>query len=293
MPGARLASFRLGDRSEVLIENLLTGFAFTTRVPRQEDVGIDFLCSLITGNYKDDLLRAGAFFAVQARSSAEKLIYEKPYELEWIGNQENPLLLCIADRKKMAMDVYSTWNLLCGVLGGWRGEAPPTRITLCPGETGKEWPGIRNNPDGSQDILLGKPIIRITYADLTNKQRTQEIAEVIGGWVELDRTNIVNRYAGMFWVVGPREFETGEPPKQKGLSFYWNPDNLDQSTKNLCRSATALWFLLRRHAQISRKIDLNDTTWREGVAALRVMLRWCQRVMPGLKEFIGDINSEL
>src|SRR6267378_2894406 len=98
MSGARLSSFRLGDRSELLVEHLLAGLAFTTRVPRQEDIGIDFLCSLITGYDGEKLLKAGPFFAVQAKRSAEELGYEKPHELEWITNQENPLLLCVADR---------------------------------------------------------------------------------------------------------------------------------------------------------------------------------------------------
>ena len=40
MTGGRLGSFRLGDRAELLVEHLLAGVAFTTRVPRQEDIGI-------------------------------------------------------------------------------------------------------------------------------------------------------------------------------------------------------------------------------------------------------------
>src|SRR5713101_3331786 len=116
MPGGRLHSFRLGDRSEILVQHLLAGVAFTTPVPRQEDIGIDFLCSLITGyNANKQLLKAGPFFSVQAKSSAEKIVYEKPHELDWIRNQENPLLVCVADREAAAMDVYSTWNLVCGV----------------------------------------------------------------------------------------------------------------------------------------------------------------------------------
>ncbi len=292
MSGARLRSFRLGDRSELLVEHLLAGFAFTTRVPRQEDIGIDLLCTLITGNEGEKLLKAGPFFAVQAKSSAEKLAYKKPHELEWITNQENPLLLCVADRGAAAMDVYSTWNLLCGVLGGgWEGKMKPNRITLQPGESG-EWPGVRNKPDGSQEILLGKPIIRIAHNDIVNETRTKEIAEVIGGWVALDRTNIVNRHAGMYWVVGPDTYETGKPPKPGRVVFYWNPKNLETCTVNLGRSATALWFVLRHHAQISTRVDLKNPPWPAGLKALREMLRWCRDVLPSLRGFLNDLDAE-
>jgi hypothetical protein len=292
MPGARLASFRLGDRSELLVEHLLAGFAFTTRVPRQEDIGIDFLCSLITAYDGAQLLKAGAFFGVQAKSSAEKLVYEKPHELEWITSQENPILLCVADRTAAAMDVYSTSNLLCGVLGGgWQGKMKPNRIALCPGETG-DWPGIRNNEDGSQEVLLGKPIIHITHNDLVDEKRTKEIAQVIGSWVLLDRVKIVNRGAGMYWVVGPNSYETGEPPKAERLASYWNPENLEKYTLNLCRSEASLWLLLRRHPQISSRINLEEPPWPEGLVALREMVRWCRVVLPPLQGLLGDLDTE-
>jgi hypothetical protein len=291
MSGARLRSFRLGDRSEVLVEHLLAGFAFTTRVPRQEDIGIDFLCSLINGYDGKNLLKAGPFFAVQAKRSAKELAYKKPHELEWIANQENPFLLCVADRKAAAMDVYSTWNLLCGVLGGgFEGKIKPSRITLRPGESG-EWPGVRNKPDGSQEILSGKPIIRITHNDLVDQMRTKEIAEVIGSWVALDRTNIVNRHAGLNWVVGPLAYETGVPLGPRGaVSFYWNPENLEKCRMNVGLSATALWRVLH-HSQISTVADVTKPPWPAGLVALREMLRWCLDVDPMLQGFLSDLDS--
>jgi len=292
MPGARLRSFRLGDRSELLVEHLLAGFAFTTRVPRQEDIGIDFLCSLITGYDGEKLLRAGPFFAVQAKRSAVEIVYEKPHELEWITNQENPFLLCVVDREADAMDVYSTWNLLCGVLGGgWEGKMKPCRIALQAGESGG-WPGVRNKPDGSQEILLGKPIIRITHDDLVDETRTKEITDVIGRWVALDRFNIVNRHAGLNWVVGPLSYETGRlPGPEQGVSFYWNPENLEKCRTNLSLSATGLWRVLH-HPQISIRTDVTKPPWPLGLSALREMLRWCVGVNPELRGLLDDLDAE-
>src|SRR5882762_3466342 len=91
MPGGRSRSFRLGDRSELLVQHLLAGLAFTTPVPRQEDIGIDFLCSLITGLDDAGLLWAGPFFTVQAKSNVEAVVYQDPHQLQWIKHQENPL----------------------------------------------------------------------------------------------------------------------------------------------------------------------------------------------------------
>src|SRR5579862_1267177 len=206
MPGGRLRSFRLGDRAELLVEQLLAGFAFTTRVPRQEDFGVDFFCSLT--RQEGQFLKAGPFFAVQAKSSRDDIVYEKPHELEWITNQENPLLVCVADRGSLAIDVYSTWNLLCGVLNGWRGQKPPTRIVLRPGVEHHIWPWVEDGDDGSQEIRLGKPIVRVTDADIFDDARMDLCAYTLGQWVALDRMNIVNRHANVHWVLAPRAYET-------------------------------------------------------------------------------------
>src|SRR2546430_17144196 len=112
------------------------------------------MCSLIVGYEDANLLRAGPFFSVQAKSSNQIVTYQKPHELEWISNQENPLLLCVADRDAGAMDVYSTWNLLCAVLNGWKGQRSPNCIKICPGKSSSDWRGVEDQTDGSQDVLL-------------------------------------------------------------------------------------------------------------------------------------------
>ena len=71
MPGARLRNFRFGDNAELLAEFALNTFAFTTRVPRQEDVGHDLFCSLTERD--GNLLRAGPFFTVQIKSDRSEL----------------------------------------------------------------------------------------------------------------------------------------------------------------------------------------------------------------------------
>jgi hypothetical protein len=290
MPGARLRSFRLGDRSELLVEQLLAAIAFTTRVPRQEDVGIDFVCSLITGIDDANLLGAGPSFSVQAKSSLEPVIYAKPHELEWIRNQDNPLLLCIADRKASAMDVYSTWNLLCGVEGGgWEGKQPASCIRLHPSKSGSNWMGIENHPDNSQDIFLGNPIIRITHDQIFDEVSTQHIAEVIAEWLELDRENIVNHRAGLNWVAGPLTYETGKSlSSERGVSFYWHPQNLVDSARNLMRSATALWRVL--HVNGIQQIAVQPP-WSEVIAPLGELLRWARKVDPSLIAFLPDLEK--
>jgi hypothetical protein len=234
MPGARLRAFRLGDRSEQLVEFLLSSFAFTTAAPRQEDVGADFFCSLIAR--EGELLKAGPFFTVQAKSKPDPIIFEKEHEVAWITRQENPLFLCIADRVSLAMDVYSTWNLLCGPL-----YRKPSRIILLPGVSGGAWPGINYKEDGTQEIYLGCPIVRISASEIFDDAKVEQLSAVIRDWAALDRTNIVNVNAGMYWVQGPLSYKTGELPYADGkgsISFYWHPNNLRTCSANLGRAVT-------------------------------------------------------
>lgn len=288
MPGSRPRNFRLGDSSELLVQNLLAGIAFTTPVPRQEDIGIDFMCSLISGYGEGNLLKAGSFFSVQAKSNADAVIYDKPHEVEWITNQENPLLLCIADREAGAMNVYSTWNLLCAVQNGWRGQRQAGCIRLLPDKVCTTWPGVEDQPDGSQDVCLGEPIIRIGHDQIFDEARTKEIVTVMDEWVRLDRMNIVNRHAGLNWVVGPLRYETGKAPGAQIASFYWNVNNLEQCVLNLSRSATAVWRITHDFGV------LNDPTAPEEliecIPPLGQLLCTLCAMEPALKEFLGDLK---
>lgn len=268
MPGARYRPYRLGDRAELLVEQLLSAFAFTTRVPRQEDIGFDFFCSLITNGKEEQLLKAGPFFTVQAKSSTDPVVYEKDHEIAWITSQENPLLLCVADRSALAMNVYSTWNVMCGPL-----YRKPSSITLLPSVGRDSWPGVDYKEDGSQHIRLGVPIVRVTDADIFDDSRVDQITTVIRDWVALDRTNIVNRQAGMFWVTGPLSYETGRSPYasgQLGTSIYWHPANVPQCVRNLSRAITALALIIRDHLSEAEK---GQPPWAERVAALQEVVR--------------------
>jgi hypothetical protein len=288
MSGGRLRSFRLGDRSELLVQHLLAGLAFTTPVPRQEDIGIDFLCSLIKRPENSGLLRAGPFFTVQAKSKGtEEITYERPHQVDWISQQENPMLICIADRETVSMDVYSTWNLLCGVLAGHPVTKIATRIVLRLDQTSEKWPHICDHKDGTQEILLGNPVAHVTHDDIVDEDRTKDIIAVLGAWILFDRLNIVNSRAGLHWVVAPRSYETNKMPRfddSLGVAGYWNPKNLDKCTRNLILSAASLWRTLVA-------VGLTSSTsapWTVGVLALRDLLHWGYEIDPSIRDFLPE-----
>ena len=242
MPGARPRGIRFGDRGELLAESILSSIAFTVRVPRQEDVGHDLLCTLAERN--GNLLRAGPFFTVQVKSKSERIIYEKEHEVAWIKNQGNPFFLCVADRDDLTIEMYSTWNMLNGFLLKEAG-----RIVLAPGSPDADYEAVETREDGTEQVVpLGKPVLRMSIQDAMEEERAQTLSAVLRVWVEIDRENIVNRAAGMYWVVGPLRYETNVSPldsKDWRIAFFWNTKNLDRCLLNFGRTATALRLVIR------------------------------------------------
>jgi len=243
MPGARAYGFRIGDNAELLSEFVISRLAFTSKVPRTEDVGHDFLCSL--AEREANIFKAGPFFTVQTKSNRDPIIYQKKHEIDWIKSQENPFFVCVANRSSLSVEFYTTWNLLIGIL-----HQAAQKIVLIPGNEGDTYKAPETEPDLSeQRIYLGKPILNISAKELINDENVNKYAAILKQWIKIDRENIVNRYAGMYWVVGPKEYKTNEPiPEsfQPVIAFLWNVKNLKKCKINFGRSATALRLVIRR-----------------------------------------------
>ncbi len=255
MPGARPRGFRLGDRSELLAETVLNALAFTVRVPRQEDVGHDFLCAL--SELKEQMVWAGPSFTVQVKSKREPLVFEKEHELVWIRELDNPFFIAISDLENRRVDLYSTWKRLLGIL--YRGCR---RIILIPGDPNATYGGIDTKEDRSeQRIPLDRPILSVGISEALNEESMRSLGEVLRGWITLDSENIVRKRAGMYWVTGPTEYETNIPIDGRNATtqFFWNSKNLEVCIKNFGRSATALRTVIRA-AYAEKETENKDLT---------------------------------
>lgn len=257
MPGARLTSFRLGDRTELLVQFCLNTIAFTTPVPRQEDVGHDLFCVL--SEKRDGLIWAGPFFTIQARSSRSALVYEKPHEIAWVKELEDPFFLAIGCRDELRIDVYSTWARLRGFL--WKAAR---RIVLQPGPPDPGRDSVWTAEDDSEQVIaLGEPVIRATVGELMDEFRAGVLGQVLKQWVELDRQNIVANRAGMHWVVGPESYRTNElfgRDTRLVAQIFWNAKNLERCQVNFGRAATELRLTIEQalSAAGDRNADLAE-----------------------------------
>jgi hypothetical protein len=233
MPGSIWFPFRQGNRSEYLALYILSSLGIAVYVPRTEDIGADFYCSLAKrdGNRMTFHLP----FIVQVKSSSiEKIPFGGPdehgrwrkEEIEWLFTQELPLLVGIADKGSSKLDLYSTSNMWAArYAGGHFGE-----IVLLPGTQGDlhgalmpaytnmvDWPqGIG---DGRKcDLPLGPPILSISIDDVENETRMEEYREILASPLRMEQDNIAYRHLQVHFYRCLHRFSTNKPVE--GEIFY-------------------------------------------------------------------------
>ena len=113
MPGGHLLNPYRGNSSEYIAQVVLNAISFAAYVPRQEDVGHDFICYL--SEVRGPMLWAGPSFTVQVKSNMDPIVFEKDHELAWLEGLENPFFVAVVDRAEMRVNVYSTWKRLVGL----------------------------------------------------------------------------------------------------------------------------------------------------------------------------------
>jgi hypothetical protein len=288
MPGARHPSFRLGDRTELLAEFCLNTIAFTSRVPRQEDVGHDFFCVL--SEVRNGLLWAGPSFTVQVKSDSGPLVFEKEHEVNWITDLENPFFLVVGHRDELRVDIYSTLERLNGF-----SRKAANRIILKPGPPEDGIEQVWTAEDGTEQIIsLGQPVISATINEFMDSARAKTLCEVLKQWIFLDRENIVNGRAGIYVVVVPRTYETNKPLSLEELrsSIYWNASNLDRCQIIFGRAAAALRLTILNALGPERE---KEPQFAERMQTLNAVLRAYKDVLePAFRSALKEYtDSEL
>ena len=117
MSGKRVFTWREADRIEHLANFLLSALGLITPVPRQEDLGVDFHCSL--ADQEGAVVTYGFPFLVQVKSIVKPQVRIKaprkyrhqpnviPDHLSWLFNQELPMFLALVDRDEISIRLYS------------------------------------------------------------------------------------------------------------------------------------------------------------------------------------------
>jgi len=215
-PGAVAANLYQGIRSEYLAQYVFSMFGTVTRVPNEEDHGVDLFCTLT--RRADGRAEPYAYYSVQVKSAPDDWIFGGPGAVRWTLEYPAPLLFCAAEKKVARFTVY---QLMARFQAAVRPELPES-LTLVPGEAGRtdatHRPRIGWDADGR--LHLGPPILQFTVDELLDDQRYKLFGSVLDYWILNDLRNILRQQMGMRSASGPAYYATNEVPPPSGFGTF-------------------------------------------------------------------------
>jgi len=162
MAGRRYGSFRSGDIAESLGVALLRTIAVVSDVPRQEDVGIDAVASLLRAE-ADGSLYAEDTFTVQFKSWSSQGIRLSAHEVDWFMSLSLPHFVGRVDRENARLDLFTTHFGRHAVLAGSVKELQFNYDRQAAQQTVLESVGYAHYlKDDAAIAWLGEPVIQLS-----------------------------------------------------------------------------------------------------------------------------------
>jgi hypothetical protein len=254
----RVHSFRQGDRSEYLAQYILSALAITVPVPRQEDVGTDFHCSLLrrVGTNLQPYLP----FNIQVKSDNPDLRENgirfgglttggawRSHEIEGLCQTDTPFLIGVVNKEDQRLDLFSTITRYF-VCVNWSGKGSPREVALIPYQPGGEvhlGSGELTDIEEKLDmpntlwrIPIGQAIVSIPIADSENGDRCEEIKGILEPYLRMDQENAVFARLGLGHFNWPLVIRPGMRPSDVGVGYSFGPPGtpaFNRQSQTLCK----------------------------------------------------------
>jgi hypothetical protein len=172
MAGRLHSQFRSGNIAEHLGLLLLKGIAAVADVPRQEDVGLDAVASLLRKGDDGNLYAEDSFF-VQLKSESKRTLKYRGHALSWLLDQELPMFIGRVSVKDAAISLYPTLHVNQAVLAL---HAKETSIRF--GTFKYQYPWQSEGTD-SAIVYLGEPVLKWSVNDLGDMAWSRNAYEVM------------------------------------------------------------------------------------------------------------------
>lgn len=266
------SNLRLGDRSEYLGQFFLSALGVSVLVPRPEDIGLDFMCSL-----QKKIGRRLSFhspFNVQMGSTGEdgatkKFTYggvtdpkdpakriHRDWEIEFLSNQHLPFFVGTVDKGALRFRLYSTsamWFILhrVGRIGS---------IELCPDlktdPLRESLVGEVDAPGGklpAYNIPLGDPVIDLTVEQLATDEFLHA-CEALEYAVKMEQRNLIYRSLGTCYSLRLLDHTPNRPGAGFNYSYVCNAANVSSSLEWLKPICVTLAIALRGDADMTARL---------------------------------------
>src|SRR5579871_286183 len=163
-----------GHRSEMIATFFFSGFGTVIPVPRPADTGIDLYCTVTE--------RAGkkAFpthhFTVQIKSDTKPIEFPSQTSIETFIRHPLPFFLCIVDKKKQTLRVYS----IDFRFNAWINHELPTSVRVVQ----------RGAPVKAGNHYLSSPFIDAKFADIADSERITVFKQALLESISIENENL-------------------------------------------------------------------------------------------------------
>lgn len=280
MPGSLWFPFRQGHRSEYLALYILSALGVVVKVPKEEDIGADFHCSLAHMDGKR--LTFHSPFLVQTKSVSEsKISYGGPDEhnrwkkeqIDWLFGQELPLLVGLVDKNTATLKLYSTSNMWAAWYSSGRpGEiilqpdvpaSPGVPVSMPQGAAVKEWTAGMMGDGLRWQVPLGPPIVTISVDDSENIDRIDACRKMLSLSLWLEQENITYRRLKVHFSKWPLLIYPNELKDQFGYGVFTAANstpgaNTEDQIKALAPIVTTLAFNYKLQNRLEELACLKD-----------------------------------
>ncbi len=215
MPGRRDRNLLSGDLNEDLAVLMLRELSAVAPFRRQEDFGIDAMCTLVREEGRD--LLPEDTFAVQIKSSSVRSVTLTKSQREWLESVDVPFFHAVVDREAATLELYSYEWLTSLQLE----SAATLTIDPDPSETGTATqPGLiafeSSDPKRSgrkvrvpAKVWLGPPILRVSQGALRDAACRKECFDLLKEWCRIVRKVTFARRHRIYRIV---KWTTGHAP---------------------------------------------------------------------------------
>lgn len=213
MPSALATNPRQGRRSEIYAQKAFTALGAAVKVPTEEDMGIDFYCTL--GRPLGRRLIVEDYFLVQVKSDKRAIVYRGKEEVQWLTSHQYPFFIALVRKKSSAIEFYQTLDI-----NHYHRRADIESITFTFDAVGA--PLQFSASDESNIIIpLGAPILGFGDSDVETEEWKAMALSILRYWCRLDQSNISLKSIGIHGISFPLSYETNVVPKED-LGFCGN-----------------------------------------------------------------------
>lgn len=227
----RQYSYRQGDRAEYLAQYILSALAIAVPVPRQEDVGADFHCSLLRRDGNN--LRPTLPFNIQIKSKGKDVLSDgvlfggvtteakkwRKHEIDQLCQTDTPFLIGLVDLEKQTLELFSTATRFF-VLADWWGTGYPREVAMIPYEpkgeghlgvgSQEDLAALENMPNKLWRLPLGQPLVSISIGESEDPARCEQIKALLEPYLRIEQENAVCFRIGLGYFIWPKIIRSGQ-----------------------------------------------------------------------------------